>query len=60
MKPAVIKVATVPRTRLVCCPDCCQLVSYDPLQALVRCHACGTLVLGDDLSASLGSSVTPG
>lgn len=51
MKPSVTKVATVPRTQLVCCPDCCQLVSYDPLQTSVRCQACGTKVVGQTLPA---------
>ncbi len=60
MKPVITKVASVPRTRLVCCSDCYQLISYDPLQSLVRCHACGTTVSGQTLPASLDQSVTPG
>ncbi|MFM8551278.1 MAG: hypothetical protein ACKOCD_03055 [Nitrospiraceae bacterium] len=48
MKPAITKVATVPRTRLVCCPECYQIVSYDPLRSLVHCHACGTAVFGSE------------
>jgi len=53
MKPAVTKVTTVPRTQLICCPECYRLISCDALQAQVACHACGTIVLGPTLPVSL-------
>jgi len=58
MKPVVNRVAGVPMTALLCCPQCYRLISYDRDQGLVHCHVCGTTVRGKDLPQSLGSSAT--
>ncbi|MBI4401170.1 MAG: hypothetical protein HY581_06025 [Nitrospirae bacterium] len=57
MKPAVKRVASVPLTTLVCCPQCYCLISYEAGQPTVACHTCGTIVRGRDLPSSLDSSV---
>jgi ribosomal protein L37AE/L43A len=56
MKPSVNRIASVPMTALVCCPQCYRLISYDAGQTVVRCHACGTKVKGQNLPPSLGTS----
>lgn len=53
MKPAVNRVASVPMTALLCCPQCYRLISYDRNQTLVQCHACGATVREQDLPESL-------
>lgn len=58
MKPVVNRVASVPMTALLCCPQCYRLISYDRDQPMVHCHACGTTVRGKDLPHSLDPSVT--
>lgn len=59
MKPTVTRVASVPRTALVCCPECYQLISYEVGQASITCHTCGITVIGQTLPTSLESSVNP-
>ncbi|MBM4124547.1 MAG: hypothetical protein FJ246_06295 [Nitrospira sp.] len=56
MKPTINRVASVPMTALLCCPQCYRLISYDRGQSLVQCHACGATVKGQDLSPSFDSS----
>jgi LSD1 subclass zinc finger protein len=58
MKPVVNRIASIPLTAVLSCHRCYQLISYDPGQPFVRCHACGTTVRGP--LSSLGSAVTPG
>ena len=53
MKPSVNRVAIVPSTALLCCPQCYRLISYEPNQKRVGCHACGTIVTRHDLPLSL-------
>jgi hypothetical protein len=60
MKPAVNRVATVPMTALLCCPQCYRLISYNRDQALVQCHGCGTTVRSQDLPRPFASSANQG
>ncbi|MEQ1794350.1 MAG: hypothetical protein ABL970_09190 [Nitrospira sp.] len=41
MKPAVIKLAAVPMTAVLCCPSCYRMISYTRAQLVVTCDACG-------------------
>jgi hypothetical protein len=44
MKPPITKLATVPKTTLLCCPQCYRLISYDGLKSMVECDLCGATV----------------
>jgi len=52
MKPLVTKLTTVPRTKLICCPQCYRLISSEERHPVLQCHACGATVLRQALSAA--------
>ena len=41
MKPTVTKISSVPRTALLCCPQCTHLISYERGQDRIVCRSCG-------------------
>jgi len=57
MKPAVNRIASVPMTALLCCPQCYRLISYEVGQTQVKCQSCGTALRNQDLPTSIGSSL---
>jgi LSD1 subclass zinc finger protein len=57
MKPAVTRIASVPMTALLCCPQCYRLISYEAGQTQVKCQSCGTALRNQDLPTALGSSL---
>lgn len=56
MKPAVNRVASVPMTALLSCPQCYRLISYEVGQAMVKCLTCGTTLRNQDLPTSIETS----
>lgn len=44
MKPPIMKIASVPKTTLLCCPQCYRLISLDGLKTTVQCDMCGATV----------------
>lgn len=55
MKPLVTKLTSVPRTKLLCCPQCYRLISSDEHRPVLQCHACGATLLRGTLSPSLST-----